>query len=76
MQLEVLGELKNLVMSSEIEPAPFRLIVPEPTTLPRVSIPADTTLHNNSFEDLILCDGRLSVISDGIYSHLPLTPGG
>jgi hypothetical protein len=38
VRLEGLGQLKNLVTSSGIEPATFRLVVPQPTTLPRAPI--------------------------------------
>jgi hypothetical protein len=34
VRLEGLGQLKNVMTSSGIEPATFRLVVPQPTTLP------------------------------------------
>jgi hypothetical protein len=44
VQLEGLGQVKNPMTSSEIDPATFRLVaVPEPTMLPRA--PVQTILH-------------------------------
>jgi hypothetical protein len=38
MRLEELVQLKNPMTSSGIEPATFRLVVPQPTTLPRTPL--------------------------------------
>jgi hypothetical protein len=45
VRLEELGQFKNPAISSSIKIATFRLVVPQPTTLPRAPFHNTDTCH-------------------------------